>query len=672
MTTSTIIYAPLSSDDEEIRILELLPGTGQDEIRCKLQTVSLKCYSWTRLLLKNFLLTKNAGPYSMPYATLEEYDEARRQHHLPARTCSSQIYAFRRADRQNSEETELDIPSCNTIPCCCFQALSYTWGPYTQSRTMTLQGQPGIKITDNLYAALLRLRRPAEVRRLWVDAVCIDQADLNERAAQVRLMATLYSTAPEVLVWLGEVDITHTWARVHAEYSRVFLDRDTAAEGHDEPRWQMLNLAIGEIMSHATATPLWFFRSWIVQEVVNAKYAPKIQLGSFEGSWLDLMRAFLRRPYKPPGIMEAGRLVRNLDAMRPGKAEDRSLLDFIGDTNKLDCTDPRDRVFCLLGMVRRREAVLVDVDYSDETTEGVIYTQATYAAIEGRGDLRAFAFLAAQDRRTEGMPSWAVDFAWKTDFELGTLSGPVRWTKEKAQVEVTVALEDGRLRVRGLVFDVVERVVSLESDTAQPASKFALMKLSQTCADDIVNALEALPNRDPYKALQHTTPTQNLYDGLEGDRDPPDWTNLLTCAHRNLPSKAPDQSLRYDRHRREDLFAAWDRAVSLRQRCSVPDYRDPEERDYTLGLNMPLSTSGVKDYTFITTRCGFIGIGLRDVDAGDVVALLYGSRFPAVLRLVGDAVYAFKGLALVNGVSYGELGDVVPGLELREEDFWLI
>ena len=115
------------------------------------------------------------------------------------------------------------------------------------------------------------------------------------------MMGQIYSSAPEVLVWLGEADINLAWERVAKEYPRSYTEQPDEGEG--VVRRQMIRLALGEIETKATAT--WFFRSWIVQEVVNAKYAPKFQLGSFEGTWLDLIRSFLR----PPGTLDIQKAV---------------------------------------------------------------------------------------------------------------------------------------------------------------------------------------------------------------------------------------------------------------------------------------------------------------------------------------------------------------------------
>jgi hypothetical protein len=58
-------------------------------------------------------------------------------------------------------------------------------------------------ITKNLYIALQAIRQPDRETTLWADAICIDQDNVEERNEQIKLMATIYSSAKQVLVWLG-------------------------------------------------------------------------------------------------------------------------------------------------------------------------------------------------------------------------------------------------------------------------------------------------------------------------------------------------------------------------------------------------------------------------------------------------------------------------------------
>src|SRR3569833_3344611 len=67
-----------------------------------------------------------------------------------------------------------------------FDALSYAWGVASDTRTITLQGQP-YQITVNLFNALRDVRYDAKPRTLWADALCINQSDRAEREEQVAL-----------------------------------------------------------------------------------------------------------------------------------------------------------------------------------------------------------------------------------------------------------------------------------------------------------------------------------------------------------------------------------------------------------------------------------------------------------------------------------------------------
>jgi hypothetical protein len=85
-----------------------------------------------------------------------------------------------------------------------FEALSYVWGDPSDPRTVICSGER-FKVTVNLYKALQHLRLNDSPRILWVDAICINQNDLQERGQQVGMMGTIYAQAEQVLVFLGEM-----------------------------------------------------------------------------------------------------------------------------------------------------------------------------------------------------------------------------------------------------------------------------------------------------------------------------------------------------------------------------------------------------------------------------------------------------------------------------------
>ncbi|KAN0108037.1 Heterokaryon incompatibility protein (HET) domain containing protein [Hyaloscypha variabilis] len=96
------------------------------------------------------------------------------------------------------------------------EALSYEWGSPTRDREIICEGK-SLKVTANLVVALTRLgpatkelehteraKGPQTSRLLWVDALCINQDDIDERNEQVKLMGDIYRNARRTLAWIGE------------------------------------------------------------------------------------------------------------------------------------------------------------------------------------------------------------------------------------------------------------------------------------------------------------------------------------------------------------------------------------------------------------------------------------------------------------------------------------
>lgn len=51
----------------------------------------------------------------------------------------------------------------------------------------------------------MAVRLKKEAILVWIDALCINQQDKDERASQVRLMGQIYSSAASIAIWIGPV-----------------------------------------------------------------------------------------------------------------------------------------------------------------------------------------------------------------------------------------------------------------------------------------------------------------------------------------------------------------------------------------------------------------------------------------------------------------------------------
>lgn len=83
-----------------------------------------------------------------------------------------------------------------------YEALSYTWDGTERTQRIKIDGNV-IGVIHNLHLAIEHLRSKDKDRILWIDAICINQDNIQERGHQVQHITTIYKEAEQVIVWLG-------------------------------------------------------------------------------------------------------------------------------------------------------------------------------------------------------------------------------------------------------------------------------------------------------------------------------------------------------------------------------------------------------------------------------------------------------------------------------------
>lgn len=140
-----------------------------------------------------------------------------------------------------------------------YEALSYVWGDPKATEIIIIDKRL-FYVTRNLHAALVRLRDDSLERIVWVDAICINQADEREKENQIRLMSKIYGHATSVLVWLGQADNAHEHDSDQAlEDIRAIADRGRT------------NLPVDRLMQQNILRLLqrpWFRRIWVSRWVI--------------------------------------------------------------------------------------------------------------------------------------------------------------------------------------------------------------------------------------------------------------------------------------------------------------------------------------------------------------------------------------------------------------------
>ncbi|KAK0719293.1 ankyrin repeat-containing domain protein [Lasiosphaeris hirsuta] len=243
-----------------------------------------------------------------------------------------------------------------------FEALSYTWGNSTVDVYVLINGRKK-PVRRNLYTALHCLRRASEDRWLWVDALCIDQADDLEKTHQVGQMRRIYEKADRVLIWLGRAteDIDLLMDLMVQLTKRA---RRRKSYRKNEPtawleEWPILIKELGGMATgfntrrrNALLSMLsrsWFHRVWILQ-VFNAKRA------SILCGWNEIAtEVFVMMP-RLMCVRVEERVQSVLDIM-PGylrrvswRKDEPDLRTLLGRFNESEATDARDKIYALLGM----------------------------------------------------------------------------------------------------------------------------------------------------------------------------------------------------------------------------------------------------------------------------------------------------------------------------------
>ncbi|KAI0470393.1 heterokaryon incompatibility protein-domain-containing protein [Xylariaceae sp. FL0804] len=301
------VYKPLEGP-EAIRVIELLPGDGDDPLHLNLSHVN-RTYSDAaskRALTTVEELEKTLPPNWWVYEAIDNrvfyyYEEDDGQNWKA--TWDHPDPSFDRSLYQ-LPESAMQRDTRDTV----YEALSYTWGSISHHETAIITDQTSglpatLSLGLNLASALRNLRRSCQSRKLWIDAICINQGDDDEKAAQVKRMADIYRHASRVVVWLGPHDSDSALAvstlRYLGRQTLVTMDNwNFCAPGSEQPYWceadcQLpYSTQVWKAISNLLARP-WFTRVWIIQEILLANKHAVIQCGNDETSWLDLRTAII-------------------------------------------------------------------------------------------------------------------------------------------------------------------------------------------------------------------------------------------------------------------------------------------------------------------------------------------------------------------------------------------
>lgn len=301
-------------------------------------------------------------------------------------------------------------------------------------------------VSKNCKAILHRLRRVAHERELWIDSICIDQASIEDRTEQVKLMPRIYAGAAEVIIWIGE-------SNTHSSQIMSFFQK--FENGSNPAEDSFLTAQVELIETQGTTQRVkssifedifersWFQRMWTLQEVsLRGFNGCKFICGPDETTWYAVCMAtfFLiehcKKEYNYLDVIANAVLHRNMTfqcsaAQSPDGELRRRAWTFFGTTTASSTGYPKnlrdshltflhiacrskgasvakDKIFALHGVLRllHIDHPLPDYAKSVET----VFTEATEMCIRVDNSLDVLYFVPSLPR-LPNLPSWVPDWS---------------------------------------------------------------------------------------------------------------------------------------------------------------------------------------------------------------------------------------------------------------------
>lgn len=279
------------------------------------------------------------------------------------------------------EPRQLDDPLLSL-----YEAVSYTWADLEGDKRLCHPIFVGpqldaVLVTKNCMSALRRYRNRHK-RLLWIDAICINQNNPAERQFQVSLMGKIYSRASRVLIYLGEA--SESTEKAMAIIARQQSDTE---EGKD---------CLRELSERA-----YFHRTWIIQEIALASKAIAT-CGGATVHWADLCSAFRSYSIELNWITHFSVPARH-------RHKFPNLFELLRDTRNSSCSDPRDKVFGVIGLVEDDEAKLLPVDYALSFQQ--LCTGLAAYWVHKSHDYRFLSVVNTRRNAVLGLPSWVPDWS---------------------------------------------------------------------------------------------------------------------------------------------------------------------------------------------------------------------------------------------------------------------
>jgi hypothetical protein len=565
-----------------------------------------------------------------------------------------------------------------------YEALSYVWGSALEQRENIRVAGKLVQISPNLHDALRRLRSPKQARTLWVDQICINQWDMEEKASQVSLMREIYRNCAHCILWLGEIPyaehgITEADAKAVFDFIKFVAARpelqSNSAEGtegvdnKDGLPALFREDAVGVTTRKAFAAFAmygnpWWERIWTIQESI-LPHSAEFRWGPLSVPRHDVFLVVQRlrgdRLRSFPSNFRHQRIVhtpllRSLFYPINGflhSNEGESGLDLFMRWRHRKATDPRDKIYGLLGLLDMRQIseTLPNArarSYSIPTSS--LFAMVTSDLLLSGEGLRPLIASSEMPHITPDLPTWSIDFAcsnrvgkrqlrwWNHSHRYNQFSAcgtTIRQQQLRSKAPAPTISSDWKsLSLNGLLVDEVEQVNTVYEVSDEEDLNY------QRMWDIMSSAKKLMAGRDS-KEHESDQEHDSLWRTMIGD--------LVMAEYPVERAKATHASdfLEIERAFQNGEFPQQDR------RPGAPPYAKNKLFESLCGM--------VPNHAFFTTRKGYLGMGPATTSPGDQVWVFYQGNVPFVMRKTntnnvenGCHDLCLVGDAYVHGVMDGQ------------------
>ncbi|KAH0565750.1 hypothetical protein GP486_000847 [Trichoglossum hirsutum] len=581
-------------------------------------------------------------------------------------------------DPINSILTEVEL-SQNLV----YEAVSYCWGDPDDGAIITCNEQDLI-VPKNLAVAFRNMRRLDEPRRLWADALCINQADVVEKERQVQLIWAIFSHAQRTLVWLGDVqDKSHRDMSKLGQHAiklglSVFRLRDDSPQSPRVRVWDAIRKEYRTLLPFSAEFYLdligmlqmpWFRRAWVVQEVAVANKVA-VFWGSSEYDWEELLQAlrYMAGTRVPLAFITTLQDISSIEEERTRyRLGNTSLYAVLLRHQRCLATDTRDKVFSFHGLAERFSQPQTPIRISYRDGISAVYRNTSLNILQRDQTLDLLSRPPHQlTSSLKDLPSWVPDWSISPNTSLAYSWGHGPLSLAGAEIETggvqrqfsatlnskyLLTTHEDMLVVEGYQFDQVVEVGPIFQGVQLP---YTVQSFTGIIREWIRTVRAFLHARKVILSWQSMAQIRSKIRYTTNETRREAFWQTISVGEYNRSARVQAELRVWSNVTRLAIF--------VRQM-----YTDPLGLPYCVAVFLWHLVSNKELFVFeiqgrytlnrrlIRTARGYLGLASCLTDVGDDVVLCKGSSVPLVLRKTDDTAETFRlvGDSYVHGIMDG-------------------